>query len=76
MVYGCLVISHRISSLAAKQDFYLDSIDCFLDEMNLHFRALIIPDKSKPRHRKIYGRLVQSLTALPYGDMLGILSSW
>ncbi|HIK15820.1 MAG TPA: DUF3800 domain-containing protein [Leptolyngbyaceae cyanobacterium M33_DOE_097] len=34
----------------AKQQFYLDIIDYFFDDDDLHFRALIIPDKSKLDH--------------------------
>ncbi len=38
----------KVSS--AKLSFYLDIIDYFFDEQDLHFRALIVPDKSKLRH--------------------------
>ena len=31
-------------------DFYLDVIRYFFDERDLHFRALVVPDKSKLRH--------------------------
>lgn len=34
----------------AKEDFYVDILDYFLEESDLHFRALIVPDKSKLRH--------------------------
>jgi hypothetical protein len=34
----------------AKQQFYLDLVDYFFDEDDLHFRALIVSDKSKLRH--------------------------
>lgn len=34
----------------AKQQFYLDVLDYFFDDDDLHFRALVIPDKSKLRH--------------------------
>lgn len=34
----------------AKKFFYLDFIDYFFDDDDLHFRALIIPDKSLLRH--------------------------
>ena len=34
----------------AKQQFYLDILDYFFDDDDLHFRALVIPDKSKLRH--------------------------
>jgi hypothetical protein len=35
----------------AKTQFYLDILDYFFDDDDLHFRALIIPDKTKLRHR-------------------------
>lgn len=34
----------------AKQQFYLDILDYFFDDDDLHFRALVIPDKTKLRH--------------------------
>jgi len=34
----------------AKQAFYVDILDYFLDDEELHFRALIVPDKSKLQH--------------------------
>lgn len=34
----------------AKTDFYLDLIDYFFDNENLHFRALIVPNKTLLRH--------------------------
>jgi len=34
----------------AKLDFYQEIIDYFFDDDDLHFRALIIPDKTKLRH--------------------------
>ena len=34
----------------AKQQFYLDILDYFFDDDDLHFRALVIADKSKLRH--------------------------
>jgi Protein of unknown function (DUF3800) len=34
----------------AKQQCYLDILDYFFDDDDLHFRALVIPDKSKLRH--------------------------
>lgn len=34
----------------AKETFYLDVVDYFFDVDELHFRALVIPDKSKLRH--------------------------
>ena len=34
----------------AKKEFYIDLIDYFFDDDDLHFRALIVPDKSKLQH--------------------------
>jgi hypothetical protein len=34
----------------AKVQFYLDVMDYFFDDDDLHFRVLIVPDKSKLRH--------------------------
>ena len=34
----------------AKKEFYLNLVDYFFDEKDLHFRALIVPDKSLLRH--------------------------
>ena len=34
----------------AKADFYRDVLDYFFDDDDLHFRALIVPDKSKLEH--------------------------
>jgi len=34
----------------AKVQFYLDIMDCFFDDDDLHFRAVIVPDKSLLRH--------------------------
>ncbi len=34
----------------AKLQFYLDEMDYFFDDDDLHFRALIVPDKSELRH--------------------------
>jgi len=34
----------------AKQGMYLDLIDYFFDDDDLHFRALVVPDKAKLRH--------------------------
>ncbi|MCH7499998.1 MAG: DUF3800 domain-containing protein [Nitrospinae bacterium] len=39
----------KVSS--AKIQFYLDWMDYFFDDDDLHFRALIIPDKTKLRHK-------------------------
>lgn len=34
----------------AKQAMYLELVDYFFDDDDLHFRALVVPDKSKLRH--------------------------
>ncbi len=34
----------------AKLDFYIDIVDYFFDEDNLHFRGVLIPDKSVLKH--------------------------
>jgi hypothetical protein len=34
----------------AKKDFYLDVLDYFFDDDDLHFRALVVPDKAQLRH--------------------------
>jgi len=34
----------------AKRDFYLDLVDLFFDEQDLHFRTLVVPNKSLLRH--------------------------
>ena len=34
----------------ARQDFYQEIIDYFFDDDDLHFRALVIPDKTRLRH--------------------------
>jgi hypothetical protein len=34
----------------AKVNFYIDLIDYFLDDDDLHFRALVVPDKAKLQH--------------------------
>lgn len=37
-----------------KRDFYLDLVDYFFQIENLHFRALVVPDKSKLRHKHFH----------------------
>jgi hypothetical protein len=36
----------------SKQDFYRDVVDYFFDDDDLHFRGLIVPDKSKLDHER------------------------
>lgn len=44
----------KVSS--AKTEFYLDLVDYFFDDDNLHFRALIVPNKSAVQHDLIPGQ--------------------
>ncbi len=39
-----------VKASPAKKYFYLDLVDYFFDDDDLHFRALIVPDKSKLQH--------------------------
>lgn len=39
----------------AKQDFYCEIVDYFFDNPDLHFRGLVVPDKSKLNHDE-YGQ--------------------
>lgn len=36
----------------SKLDFYLDVIDYFFDDDDLHFRGLVVPDKAKLKHEQ------------------------
>ena len=58
----------------AKKDFYLDIIDCFFSERNLHFRALIIPDKSKLQH-EFFDQTHDDWYYKMYFDMLKVILS-
>ncbi|GHT72514.1 hypothetical protein AGMMS50262_01430 [Bacteroidia bacterium] len=37
----------------ARTDFYLRLIDYFFDDDDIHFRALVVPDKSIPNHEQV-----------------------
>jgi len=52
-----------------KQEFYLELVDFFFDNVDLHFRALIVPDKSKLDH-KSYGQDHDTWYYKMYFDML------
>lgn len=41
---------------ASKQQAYLDLLDYFFDDDDLHFRALIVPDKGKLNHQAFDGQ--------------------
>lgn len=57
----------------AKKEMYLDLIDYFFDDDDLHFRALIIPDKSKLRHDAFPGQDHDTWYYKMYFDMLKVI---
>jgi hypothetical protein len=56
----------------AKKDFYRDLIDYFFDEDDLHFRALIVPDKNILNH-KIYNQTHDEFYYKMYFDLLKVI---
>ncbi len=56
----------------AKQDFYLDLVNFFFDNVDLHFRALIVADKSKLQH-ELYGQDHDTWYYKMYFDMLKVI---
>lgn len=56
----------------AKTRFYLDVMDYFFDDDDLHFRALIVPDKSLLRHED-FGQTHDEWYYKMYFDMLKII---
>jgi hypothetical protein len=56
----------------AKTRFYLDIVDYFFDDGDLHFRALVVPDKSKLRHED-FGQTHDEWYYKMYFDMLKII---
>jgi len=58
----------------AKVDFYLDLVDYFFDNDNLHFRTLIVPDKAKLDH-KLYEQDHDTWYYKMYFDMLKAILS-
>jgi len=56
----------------AKVQFYLDIIDYFFDDDDLHFRALIVPDKNKLNH-KIFSQTHDDFYYKMYFDMLKVI---
>ena len=58
----------------AKKQFYLDVMDYFFDDDDLHFRALIIPDKSKLQHAE-HGQTHDDWYYKMYFDMLKVILS-
>jgi hypothetical protein len=57
----------------AKKNFYLDLIDYFFDDDDLHFRALIVPDKSKLQHIALPGQDHDIWYYKMYFDMLKVI---
>lgn len=43
---------HKVSP--SKKDFYLNLVDYFFDDDDLHFRALVVPDKAILEHQKFH----------------------
>ena len=58
----------------AKSAFYLGIVDCFFDDDDLHFRALIVPDKSILRHES-FGQSHDDWYYKMYFDMLKTILS-
>jgi hypothetical protein len=56
----------------AKQAFYLDLLDYFFDDDDLHFRALIVPDKTRLQH-ELYGQDHDTWYYKMYFDMLKVV---
>lgn len=57
----------------AKVDFYLDIVDYFFDDDDLHFRALVIPDKEIIDHDSFPGQDHESWYYKMYFDMLKVI---
>jgi hypothetical protein len=56
-----------------KVSLYLDLVDYFFDDDDLHFRALIVPDKSKLRHDAFPGQDHDAWYYKMYFDMLKVI---
>jgi hypothetical protein len=56
----------------AKQDFYLALLDYFFDNADLHFRALVVQDKSKLQH-ELYEQTHDTWYYKMYFDMLKVI---
>jgi len=57
----------------AKKELYLDLIDYFFDDDDLHFRALIVPDKAKLRHDSFPGQDHDTWYYKMYFDMIKVI---
>jgi hypothetical protein len=53
----------------SKKDFYLRLVDYFFDDNDIHFRALIVPDKSKLNH-EIFNQTHDDFYYKMYFDLL------
>ncbi len=56
----------------AKEQFYLDIVDYFFDDDDLHFRALIVPDKNKLNH-VLHNQTHDEFYYKMYFDMLKVI---
>ena len=56
----------------AKKDFYLRLIDYFFDDNDIHFRALIVPDKSVLNHMQ-FGQTHDDFYYKMYFDLLKVI---
>lgn len=56
----------------AKVDFYLELINYFFDNTDLHFRVLVVPDKTKLQHDQ-YGQDHDTWYYKMYFDMLKVI---
>lgn len=57
-----------------KKQFYLDVMDYFFDDDDLHFRALIVPDKTKLQHAA-FGQTHDQWYYKMYFDLLKVILS-
>lgn len=58
----------------SKKKFYLDIVDYFFDDDDLHFRALIVPDKSALKHQQ-FGQTHDEWYYKMYFEMLKVIIS-
>jgi len=63
---------HKVSP--AKTDFYLNLIDYFFDNDDLHFRALVVPDKTILQHHK-FNQTHDDFYYKMYFDLLKVILS-
>jgi hypothetical protein len=56
----------------AKRQFFIDLVDYFFDNEDLHFRALIVPDKSRLRHAE-FGQTHDDWYYKMYFDLLKVI---